>query len=436
MRVARFGLRGRVSAACTGLGVLFLMAACAGGGSAVTQQPTMDAGGPTTPTCSGSTPDSCGSTCVDLQSDSTNCGHCSTACTMGTTCVTGSCACPAGTMLCSGDAGQSCATTQTDPANCGSCGHACAGGDVCSMGSCSSTCTTGMTQCGSACTNTMTDPANCGSCMDPCPMRANATAACGMGDCSWTCVAPYVDADGDLNAPRAQMSDGCECKATATAAMPDVPNLSFMDTNCDGINGTVADAIFVAAASGNDNNPGTIDKPVATIAKGLTLAGLASPVKSLYVAKGTYTEAVTLESGIGIYGGYDDSNKWSRALTNTTVIQSPTATGVEGNALATSLELQLLTITASNALMAGGSSYGVLVAGSLAGAKVTLTACDITAGSGKAGVAGNSGGAGASGGQGTTGTRAAARQAAACRCAAPSAATGVRRSAGARPTPA
>jgi hypothetical protein len=193
--------------------------------------------------------------------------------------------------------------------------------------------------------------------------------------------------------------------------MPDVPNLSFTDTNCDGINGTVANAIFVAADSGNDNNPGTMAMPVATIKKGMTLAGASNPVKDLYVAKGTYTESVTLQGGIGIYGGYDDSNKWSRALTNVTLIQSPSATAVSGTELDDALELQLLSIVSSDALQAGTSSYGVLLANDLAGVTVTFTAVDITAGNGAPGTAGIGGVTGASGGQGGMGDTSGAKAA-------------------------
>jgi hypothetical protein len=406
MGVLRLGL-GLRGAFCA-LGLALVVGACAGGGE-ITVANGSDSGTGMTgetgngTTCSGATPNACGTSCVDFATDNANCGACNTSCTMGSMCAGSKCVCPSGGALCAGDGGTACSNLQTDPEHCGSCGKACAAGELCSMGACGGSCAAGEMQCGSSCTNTTTDPANCGGCMESCPMRANATAACATSACSWTCVSPYVDADGDLNVAKGMMSDGCECKSTATASMPDVPNLSFMDTNCDGINGTVADAIFVAAASGNDSNPGTIAKPVATIAKGLTLATLASPFKSLYVAKGTYTESVTLQSGVGIYGGYDDSNKWSRALTNTTVIESPTATGMAGSNLNASLELQLLTIRSSDALAGGASSYGVLVANSAGGATVTLTSCSVTAGKGRAGTAGNSGVAGASGIQGGTG---------------------------------
>src|SRR5690348_4362462 len=47
---------------------------------------------------------------------------------------------------------------------------------------------------------------------------------------------------------------------TATTSMP-----RFEDTNCDGIDGDVAKAVFVDAAGGQDTGPGTRDQPKKTI---------------------------------------------------------------------------------------------------------------------------------------------------------------------------
>ena len=48
--------------------------------------------------------------------------------------------------------------------------------------------------------------------------------------------------------------------ASVHPGAPDLPDLSFVDSNCDGIDGTEADAIFVSP-KGSDANPGTRAKP-------------------------------------------------------------------------------------------------------------------------------------------------------------------------------
>src|SRR3954454_12268567 len=62
---------------------------------------------------------------------------------------------------------------------------------------------------------------------------------------------------------------------------PDKPDANFEDSNCDGIDGNVTDAVFVAPA-GNNANPGTRTEPVASIATALGL--VRGTTKDIYVA--------------------------------------------------------------------------------------------------------------------------------------------------------
>ena len=67
------------------------------------------------------------------------------------------------------------------------------------------------------------------------------------------------DADGDGT------PDADDCAPKDAAIHPgaaDIPDLAFVDSNCDGIDGTEKDAIF-ASPSGNDANPGTKAQPEA-----------------------------------------------------------------------------------------------------------------------------------------------------------------------------
>ena len=70
---------------------------------------------------------------------------------------------------------------------------------------------------------------------------------------------------------RVTASPGGEAIATLTgtlllpaASVDDLPDPAFLDTNCDGIDGTVDRAVFVAT-NGIDSNPGTRDAPCATV---------------------------------------------------------------------------------------------------------------------------------------------------------------------------
>jgi hypothetical protein len=221
----------------------------------------------------------CSGSCVDTQTDNANCGKCANPCTGSTTCSAGMCTmgCPLGETTCEGK----CTDPQTDNANCGMCGKTCTGGLVCSGGMCGSSCTGGLKLCDGTCTDTTKDPKNCGACDAPCMAPMNATASCAASKCSYACTPGWVDlADGGMVV---EAGTNCNCHDTATATDPDKPDTSFQDTNCDGIDGTIADAIFVAT-TGVDTNPGTIMMPVLTLKHALSLAGASSPLKDVYVS--------------------------------------------------------------------------------------------------------------------------------------------------------
>jgi hypothetical protein len=76
-----------------------------------------------------------------------------------------------------------------------------------------------------------------------------------------------------------------------------------VDSNCDGIDGDKAAALFVAPG-GNDRNNGSYGSPKASVSAAVT-AGLAAG-EDVYVAAGTYNEKVAFLGGtgnIGVYGG-------------------------------------------------------------------------------------------------------------------------------------
>ncbi len=132
----------------------------------------------------------------------------------------------------------------------------------------------------------------------------------------------------------------------------DRPDLGFVDSNCDGIDGDKAAAIFVAPG-GNDANDGSFGHPMATVAAA-AVAGLAAH-KDVYVAAGTYDGKVSIlggTGGIGIYGGYDQAT-WARSAANVTTLEAPNqvvTVAVPG------IVLQMLTI---KGIFGGTTSYGV-----------------------------------------------------------------------------
>lgn len=68
--------------------------------------------------------------------------------------------------------------------------------------------------------------------------------------------------------------------------------------------GPRCDAIYVSEALGDDGNPGTAEKPVKTITKGISLATQDKTRTSVLVAGGTYAEKVTIVDRVSMFGGY------------------------------------------------------------------------------------------------------------------------------------
>ncbi len=140
--------------------------------------------------------------------------------------------------------------------------------------------------------------------------------------------------------------------AACTPDAADKPDLGFVDSNCDGIDGDKATAIFVAPG-GSDANDGSFGHPMATVTAAV-VAALAAH-RDVYVAAGTYSGKVSIlggTGGIGIYGGYDPAT-WARSAANLTTLQAAhqvVTVAVPG------IVLQMLTI---KGIYEGSTSYGV-----------------------------------------------------------------------------
>src|SRR5207302_5468 len=108
---------------------------------------------------------------------------------------------------------------------------------------------------------------------------------------------------------------------------------------------------------------------------------------------GTYSEALNVANGVGVYGGYDTA--WKRALANVTRIAGDTASspvGITEAAVAQDVtaptSLQLLTLSPSTPTLPGRASFGLRGINS---AGLRLQRVTIEAAAGKAGAAGKNG---------------------------------------------
>ncbi|MDP3273750.1 MAG: DUF1565 domain-containing protein, partial [Deltaproteobacteria bacterium] len=203
------------------------------------------------------------------------------------------------------------------------------------------------------------------------------------------------DASGDVR-PRDTGPGMCMMGAT------DEPDPANFDANCDGIDGDLAQAVFVAD-DGIDANTGTREQPVRTLTAAIERARSGRKTQIL-VSRGMYplTETLVLESGVGIYGGYDRRNSWARG--DNQVIVTGARIAVDARVLRNTTRIARIELRSADATMPGTASIA-LRAVDAPGLEI-LDGTVLTAGRGAAGangMAGNPGGDGANGGAGGDG---------------------------------
>lgn len=288
----------------------------------------------------------------------------------------------------------------TNVNHCGECNHACMldhATPKCALSQCEvDTCEMNWGNCNKmhpdGCeSNLLTDVNNCGACDHEC-MFANASPRCEMGQCKFTCLTGYIDLD--MNP-----MNGCEYQCTPTGPV-DVPDVNFVDANCDGIDGELNNGIFVAVpfAGGNDANPGTRELPKATINAALAQAK-ADGKRDVYISAGSYVgtlEAIDVD-GKYIAGGYAPMT-YARSLLNTTqVINGNPGLKVEN---ANQNVFQFITFLGNNASGFGETAYGAWVKNANG---IRFEGLTVLAGNGADGVAGQVGQNGNPGGDGSPG---------------------------------
>lgn len=209
---------------------------------------------------------------------------------------------------------------------------------------------------------------------------------CGLGICAHT-----IDAckDGKLQI----------CDPMEGAQAEDLPDPQGLDTDCDGIDGTVALSIFVSATLGDDSNPGTMDKPKKTIGAGI-LAAVAQNKRDVLISEGDYVENVTLVDGISLHGGYRASENWKRYPGAYATVLGGTVTLTATDIASPTRVSQMLFVSKSGS-KPGEHSIGAWLAN--CSQALVFEQCAFRAGSGAAGAVGKNGQDGASGGAGGTG---------------------------------
>lgn len=159
--------------------------------------------------------------------------------------------------------------------------------------------------------------AHCGACNQACELP-HAVAECNTGVCTFIeCEPGWINIDGT------EQTAGCPYECTPRTDKDEDRPTDLLDPNygqtqedynCDGIDGDASRAYFVAK-SGDDNNPGTRQKPFKTIGKALDiLRVMSTDIDQIYVSQGDYSENLTLVDGVSIYGGFDAGSNWARNI--------------------------------------------------------------------------------------------------------------------------
>lgn len=164
-------------------------------------------------------------------------------------------------------------------------------------------------------------------------------------------------------------------------------------TRCDPAltGGAVADdcGFFVSWSAGDDQNAGSKDLPVRTLAQAVKLA--ASSRGHVYACAEEFPEAVALPAGIKMFGGLDCAERWLYPGDGRKTVIAPSADRIaltlQGGVGTTKLENVI--VKAADAELPSGSSIAVLA---LQDATGIFRGCDIIAGHGANGLAGDDGG--------------------------------------------
>jgi len=236
---------------------------------------------------------------------------------------------------------------------------------------------------------------------DVCVEATDAAGNEGAGPCvTLTVVTPLIDFDEDGFDSTIDCDDG---DPAVHPGAPDLPDNLFTDSNCDGIDGDEADAVFVASSGTDSATCGPLAEPCSTVQHGIDRAATLG-FQGVYVAAGDYAESVSLVNGVSVYGGYDASAAWNRdpGTHVTRVIGNDGA--IEGRALTLLADAISAPTVVADMTLVGPDAAGTISGGQGRSSYVVV----VRNSTGALEIRGNSiqAGAGASGSDGTAGVAA------------------------------
>ena len=218
----------------------------------------------------------------------------------------------------------------------------------------------------------------------------------------------YATFTATLTAPSDADSDGfsisqgdCnDADATIHPGATDNPDPTFIDSDCDGIDGTKTLAVFVAKTGSDAVGCGAFASPCLTITYGIGRA-LALPRSKMFVGAGIYNEAVTIQQGVSIYGGYS-SDFLTRSLANRATISGSAQYGttsliytVLGENITQATTIDMLVVQGANTsgqqLDGSGKHTSAVLLRNIASSLLTISNSRVDAGNGSAGLAGANG---------------------------------------------
>ena len=208
-----------------------------------------------------------------------------------------------------------------------------------------------------------------------------------------------IPVDFDADGFTVAQGDCNDASASVNPGTTDLPDPTFTDNDCDGVDGNISAAVFVSVAGTNGATCGTMAAPCATITFGMARAVTLARTQ-VYIAVGTYNETVQLTNGVSLYGGFAStfltrSNAQRGLITGSAQYQT---TGIMytvlGENLTQSSAFTALVVQAPNATGqqtdgSGRHSAGILLRNVSPG--INITHSDVIAGSGSAGLAGVTG---------------------------------------------